>query len=255
MRDAAQAADDTAESGDDSAGSFRRKALALRARRGGRADGGSLELLGGGGLTAYVPGSVASIYPSGVAAFVPAGSRIVFQMHYTPNGTEQEDQSYVGVVFADPHSVKKQIRGGAVANRGLAIPPRDDNYQVVSQRRIADDQLLMWMSPHMHLRGKAFRYIAHYPGGREEILLDVPKYDFNWQLRYELAEPKLLPAGTTLECIAHFDNSEDNLANPDPSEEVRWGPQTWQEMMIGFYGTVSVEDDAKVASAASVESE
>ncbi|MGD9646909.1 MAG: hypothetical protein AB7U73_14445, partial [Pirellulales bacterium] len=85
--------------------------------------------------------------------------------------------------------------------------------------------------------------------GTREILLDVPRYDFNWQLRYELAEPKRLPAGTVLECTAHFDNSADNVSNPNPDEVVRWGPQTWEEMMIGFYGGVSVEDDAHTVGA------
>src|SRR5690606_36137404 len=86
---------------------------------------------------------------------------------------------------------------------------------------------------HMHLRGKAFRFTAKYPDGREEILLDVPQYDFSWQLTYDLAEPKQLPAGTIVKCDAYFDNSAENLVNPDPTREVRWGEQTWDEMMIG----------------------
>jgi hypothetical protein len=94
---------------------------------------------------------------------------------------------------------------------------------------------LVWFAPHMHLRGSAFRYEAAYPDGRREILLDVPKYDFNWQIRYLLAEPKLLPKGTTMHCTAYFDNSSNNLANPDPTETVRWGDQTWEEMMIGWF--------------------
>jgi len=198
----------------------------------------------GAGLTAYVPGSMGTVNEPGVATFVPKGSKLVFQMHYTPNGVAQEDQSYVGVVFADPKTVKKRSHGGAAMNRSFAIPAGDGNYEVHSQSMIRGDQMLLWMSPHMHLRGKAFRYVAKYPDGKSEVLLDVPKYDFNWQLRYTLAEPKLLPSGTTLECTAHFDNSEDNVANPDPSDTVRWGPQTWHEMMIGFFGSVSVKDDA-----------
>jgi hypothetical protein len=95
----------------------------------------------------------------------------------------------------------------------------------------------------MHLRGKSFRYEAHYPDGTSEILLDVPRYDFNWQITYELAQPKLLPKGTKLKCTAHFDNSENNPANPDPTDTVKFGPQTWHEMMIGWYATLAVEDD------------
>jgi len=109
--------------------------------------------------------------------------------------------------------------------------------------------MMLWMSPHMHLRGKSFRYEAHYPDGTSEILLDVPRYDFNWQITYELAEPKRLPAGTKLKCTAHFDNSENNPANPDPGDTVKFGPQTWHEMMIGWYATLAVEDDGYVATA------
>ncbi len=196
-----------------------------------------------------MPGCLPTVHRPGVATLVPAGSKIVFQMHYTPNGVEQEDQSYLGVVFADPQTVKKRVHGGAVANRGLSIPPHANNHEVTSSRTLRDDQLLISMSPHMHLRGKSFRFEAEYPDGRSEILLDVPKYDFNWQMRYELAEPKLLPAGTTINCVAHYDNSDENVANPDPNETVRWGPQTWHEMMIGFYTTIAVEDDAQVAEA------
>jgi hypothetical protein len=113
---------------------------------------------------------------------------------------------------------------------------------------MSSDKMMLWMSPHMHLRGKSFRYEAHYIDGRSEILLDVPKYDFNWQITYELAEPKPLPKGTRLVCTARFDNSEDNPANPDPTDTVRFGPQTWHEMMIGWYATLSAEDDGYVAN-------
>ncbi len=227
-------------------------------RRGGLAQDGQREppeVGRGGGLTAYVPGSAPTNHRPGVATFVPAGAKIVFQMHYTPNGTEQVDQSYLGVVFADPQTVKKRVHGGALANRRFAIPPQADDYEVTATRKVPQDQLLTSMSPHMHLRGKSFRFEAVYPDGRHEILLDVPKYDFNWQTRYELAEPKLLPAGTTLNCTAHYDNSEQNVANPDPNDTVRWGPQTWHEMMIGFYSTVSVADDAHAATAGATENE
>jgi len=241
-------------------GEGRRRLAELRERRGegggrgegGRGEGGRGGLAGlearGGGLAAYVPGSMGTVNEPGVATFVPKGSKLVFQMHYTPNGVAQEDQSYLGVVFADPKTVKKRSRGGAAMNRSFSIPAGDDNYAVHSQSQVRGDQMLLWMSPHMHLRGKAFRFEAKYPDGGREILLDVPKYDFNWQLRYTLAEPKRLPSGTVIECTAHFDNSEDNVANPDPSDTVRWGPQTWDEMMIGFFGAVSVTDDAHLAT-------
>ncbi len=99
------------------------------------------------------------------------------------------------------------------------------------------------MFPHMHLRGKSFRYTATYPDKSEEILLDVPHYDFNWQNSYEFKEPKLMPAGTKLTCVAHYDNSAANLANPDPTAAVRWGDQTWEEMMIGYFDMVLANQD------------
>ena len=200
-------------------------------------------------LSSFVPGSVGTIHRPGVAQFVPAGSKITFQMHYTPNGTAQDDQSYIGIVFADPTTVKKRVHGGVAGNMAFVIPPQDGNYEVQSETTFSTDQLLLWMMPHMHLRGKSFRYEARYPDGTSEVLLDVPKYDFNWQITYQLTDPKKMPAGTKLHCTAHFDNSENNLANPDPNNTVRFGPQTWEEMMFGWFGTLSVEDDAHVASA------
>jgi len=112
---------------------------------------------------------------------------------------------------------------------------------VRSTHHFTSDARLLTLTPHMHLRGKSFRYEAEYPDGKREILLDIPRYDFNWQLRYTLLEPKLLPKGTRLICTAHFDNSEKNLANPDPTKPVRWGDQTWEEMMIGYYSTLPME--------------
>ncbi|MBI2826287.1 MAG: redoxin domain-containing protein [Planctomycetia bacterium] len=223
-------------------------AFAQAPRRGG-------DFRGGGGLAGYAPGDRARIYPPGVATFVPAGSKIIFQMHYTPNGTAQEDRSYVGIKFADPATVKKRARGGAAGNRWFVIPPGADNHEVVSEHLFGGEALLTTLFPHMHLRGKSFRYEAKYPDGTSEVLLDVPHYDFNWQLRYELAEPKLMPKGTKLVCTAHYDNSEENLANPNPKDTVRWGDQTWEEMMIGFFSTIPIQDDVGTESADSADGE
>jgi peroxiredoxin len=210
------------------------------ARRQAAVDDGELRSIK---LTAYVPGRLATTYKTGIAMFVPAGSKVAFQMHYTPNGREQQDKSFIGFKFADPQTVKRRIHGGRAANAKFVIPPHADNHEVQSEVTLAKDRLMLWMSPHMHLRGKSFRYEAHYPDGTSEILLDVPHYDFNWQITYELAEPKLLPKGTKLKCTAHFDNSENNPANPDPTDTVKFGPQTWHEMMIGWYATLAAEDD------------
>ncbi len=196
---------------------------------------------GGGlrsGLGGYAPGSGARIYPDGVGTFVPAGSLITFQMHYTPNGTVQQDCSSLGLKFADESEITHRADGGITGNVSLRIPPGDPNYEVTSKKKFRRDTVLVSLTPHMHLRGKAFRFVADYPDGTKEILLDVPKYDFNWQLTYNFAEPKLIPKGTYMRCTAHYDNSEDNLANPDPTEEVTFGDQTWEEMMFGFFTSI-----------------
>jgi hypothetical protein len=198
---------------------------------------------GRGGIGGYAPGMTPTICQEGTAMFVPAGSKLVFQLHYTPNGSEQTDRSMVGVFFADPATVKKTVRGGVCGNAGFEIPPGDSNYEVTARHLFLKDTLLMNLTPHMHLRGKSFKYEVRYPDGTKEVLLDVPNWDFNWQLRYMLAEPKLMPRGTRMTCTAYFDNSPENLANPDPTTTVRYGDQTWEEMMFGFYTSVDPNED------------
>ena len=206
-----------------------------------RAGQNSLNVDGFGGfLVAYAPGAKPLDLADGMAKKIPAGSKFIFQMHYTPIGTEQADISSVAMVFADPESVKVEVETGAAVSPFLQIPPHDPDHVVTARRTFRRETLLIAMMPHTHLRGKAFRYVAHYPDGTDEILLDIPHYDFNWQNTYELAEPKLMPKGTRLECIAHYDNSADNLANPDPTRTVGWGDQTWDEMMIGFYEAATI---------------
>lgn len=185
------------------------------------------------GIATFAPGMPPLELPEDLALRVPAGSRLVFQCHYTPNGTEQSDQSEVGIVFADKSKVKHELIVRAGMNHRFKIPPGDSNYRVEKTERINKDSLLYSLTPHMHVRGKSFRFTAHYPDGSEEILLDVPRYDFNWQNIYKLAEPKRLPKGTEIQMVAHYDNSADNPSNPDPTKTVGWGDQTWEEMMIG----------------------
>ena len=189
-------------------------------------------------LAAYVPGHRAPHYPKGMAKFIPAGSKLAFQLHYTPIGTAQKDLSRLGLTFADSDETIDQVvvTQQASNHRGLVIPPNADNFRVEAKSRTApsDVEILAFM-PHMHLRGKSFSYAAHFPDGRKETLLDVPQYDFNSQTAYRVAKPVLLPKGAYLQCVAHFDNSENNLSNPDPTQTVRWGDQTWNEMMIGYF--------------------
>ena len=192
-------------------------------------------------IVGYAPGSLPMQAAEGMALHVPAGSKILFEMHYTPNGREQTDRSYIGVRFTDKESVKQLLNGHIAIEHEFRIPPGEAAHEVVAQWRAKREELLLSMTPHMHLRGKSFRYEAVYPDGQREILLDVPHYDFNWQMKYILAQPKLLPKGTRIVCTAVYDNSEGNLANPDSSREVGWGNQSWDEMMIGFFDTVVVD--------------
>jgi hypothetical protein len=154
-------------------------------------------------------------------------------MHYTANGTEQKDRSSVGLIFCK-EPPKHLVHTATILQRQLNIPPGDAKHKVVSSATYEKETVILNFMPHMHLRGRDFEYRAEYPDGKSEVLLSVPRYDFAWQTRYILAEPKRLPAGSKVVCTAHFDNSKDNPNNPDPTIAVRWGPQTWDEMMIGW---------------------
>jgi peroxiredoxin len=187
-------------------------------------------------LVGYAPGAMPLVLPTGMAKHIPAGSELLFQLHYTPNGKPGDDISECGIVFADPKEVKHLVRTVEAINTGFEIPAGADNYEVESDSfSMPMDVQLLQLFPHMHFRGKSFTYEAVYPDGRKQMLLDVPRYDFGWQLTYELSSLMPMPKGTRMHCVAHFDNSENNLNNPDPKSAVRWGDQTWEEMMIGFY--------------------
>ena len=185
-------------------------------------------------LVGYAPGENPLELMPGTAVLVKAGSSLTFQVHYTPNGKPVKDRSYIGLRFAKEPPKTRAIRGMAI-NPFFRIPANDPNYEVRSSYTANQDITLDSLMPHMHLRGKDFKYTVVYPDGRQEVLLSVPNYDFNWQLRYLLKSPLMLPKGTRLECVAHFDNSPNNKFNPDPAKEVHWGEQTYEEMMIGFF--------------------
>jgi hypothetical protein len=200
---------------------------------------------GGEFLAADVPGLPPMMLQDGDARFVPAGSKLVFQMHYTPNGTLQTDQSRVGLVFADSKTVVREMKSNMVLNFKFQLPPGADTFPVEADFRFGQDYLLYSLMPHMHLRGKTFRFEAIYPDQKREVLLDVPHYSFDWQNQYVLAKPKLMPEGTVLHCTAHFDNSKNNLSNPDPNVTVTWGDQTWQEMMVGYFDAALAYQDLR----------
>ncbi len=184
-------------------------------------------------LGGYAPGELPSVYNPGIGKFVPAGSSILLQVHYTPNGKIRTDRSRVGIIFAKETPKYEAITHG-IANNRFKIPAGDGSYEVKSRFKFNSDSHLLSFMPHMHLRGKDFRYTVTYPGKEPEVLLSVPAYDFAWQSYYRLEKPLPMPKGTIIDCVAHFDNSDKNLANPNPKAEVRWGDQTFEEMMIGY---------------------
>ena len=199
-----------------------------------------------GFLFAYVPGLVAQQVPAGMAKRIPKGSKLLFQVHYTPIGTPQEDLSSLGLIFADPDSITHEVYTASATNRRFTIPPGAADHEVESTSRpIPVDCVLLCMSPHMHVRGTRFFYEAILPDGTKKPLLSTPRYDFNWQTSYELTESIDLPKGTVIHCVAGFDNSAENPSNPDPTASVRWGDQTWQEMMIGYFTVAFPRDSGR----------
>jgi len=194
-------------------------------------------------LGAFAPGLRQEPLPEGYARYVQKGSKLLFEMHYTPNGVAQQDRSCAAFVFADPATVKKEVAVQNAGNFTFKIPPQDPNYEVESEFVFRQPATLLTISPHMHVRGKDFLYELIYPDGKKETLLWVPRYDFGWQTTYWLTEPKQIPRGAKMHCVAHFDNSPDNLANPDPNATVQWGEQTWEEMMFGWFEMALSEQD------------
>jgi hypothetical protein len=198
-----------------------------------------------GAIGGYVPGLPAGRLAPGRAIFLPAGSDIVLQVHYNATGKATTDQTKVGIVFAKKDVVERSFQIG-LANPGFVIPPGEANYPVNADITVDSDVRVLGFTPHMHLRGKSFEFRAVFPDGTREVLLRVPKYDFNWQLTYDLAEERVFPKGTKFEATATFDNSENNPFNPDPKASVRFGDQTWDEMMVGFID-IAIKPDMDLA--------
>jgi len=189
-------------------------------------------------LTAAGVGTAPPQYDDG-ALLVRAGSELTLQIHYVTTGSPTSDHTRVGIVFADQPPAN-QLHSLPIMNLGFEIPAGAPAHEVVAEVTFTDNAKLWSLFPHMHLRGKAFKYELFYPDGHSKVLLSVPKFDFNWQHDYFLEEPIEVPAGSRLVCTAWFDNSPANRFNPDPSIPVVWGEQTWDEMMIGFM-TYSLE--------------
>jgi hypothetical protein len=204
------------------------------------------------GFACYVPGrELHDFRPHNAALLVPAGYDIAWQIHYTPNGKEVTDRPELGLTIAKtaPERIMIESFGGGANPATFAIPPNDGNYETEpSVMNFKEDAELVWMAPHMHLRGKDMTYTLVYPDGKSEIELSVPHYDFNWQLGYELADPIKIPKGSKLVVVAHYDNSANNRFNPDPSQTVYQGNMTWEEMFAPFFA-VTVDKSVDPAKA------
>lgn len=187
----------------------------------------------GGFWGEYVPGQNTLVYPAGFAKKLPKAARLKFQMHYTPSGTATTDRTRVGVIYA-PEPPAHEVRVAGIVNARISIPPGAADHREEAVLKLPFDATIMGFLPHLHVRGKACRYEVVQGGGNRTTVLDIPRYDFNWQLLYRLHEPLSLAAGDGIVFTAWYDNSVDNPANPDPSKTVRWGPQTFDEMHLGY---------------------
>ena len=184
----------------------------------------------------YAPGNAVSLAPEGVGGLLKAGTSLSLQMHYTTSGREVTDETEIGIYFYPEGEIPTEKMTGGVGNDfDIAIPAFSKDHEMEVVTFIKNESDLYSLMPHMHFRGKRMRFVAEYPDGSEELLLSVPDYDFNWQLVHELEQPLRVPAGTRIRATGAFDNSAQNKANPDPSIDLFWGEQSFEEMFMGFY--------------------
>lgn len=196
---------------------------------------------------AYLPGNSARTYPPGFAKKLPAGARLHLEMHYTPNGKATKDQTRIGLVFAkSPPTHVVQMH--SVRNTKINIPAGAADHVETASQTFKRDVHVLGLMPHAHLRGKSFRFELIQPDGKTETLLDIPRYDFNWQYCYDYAVPRVFPRGSTLRLTAVYDNSTANPANPDASQPVKWGLQSHEEMLIGYFQHFVPADSPEAAN-------
>ncbi len=185
-------------------------------------------------LVGYAPGQPPDMFVPGQAKLIPAGSDIVLEVHYMPEGKATTDQANLGLVLAKEAPAERVMTLQA-GNEKFRIPPGDPDYRVDASYTFRREVTLLGLHPHMHMRGKDMSYRLVFPNGETRSILNVPHYNWHWQLWYNLAKPITLPAGTRVECTAHYDNSAKNPENPDPSKTVTWGQQSFDEMMVCFF--------------------
>jgi thiol-disulfide isomerase/thioredoxin len=188
-------------------------------------------------LVGWAPGDLGLVLPPDTGLRVPKGSRLRLEMHYTPNGTAVKDRSAVGITITKAPP-KYELNQSELANMAFEVAPHDPHYKAEATFRLPADARLISLAPHMHWRGKHYFYEAIYPDGKKQTLLSVPRWDFNWQNVYRFEEPVKLPKGTRIHTVAHWDNSKNNPLNPAPEKTVRFGLQSWEEMMVGFVSYV-----------------
>jgi hypothetical protein len=205
-------------------------------KRDGSGDGGGE---GGGGsalLAGYAPGKNQEIWPAGTVKKIPAGSKIIFQVHYStflnPSG-ELKDRSSLGLIFAK-NTPDRELKTHGIGNHYFKIPAGAENHKATACWTAKEDVHIVTFMPHLHMRGKSMEFKAFYPDGRSEVICNVPKYDFNWQLVYYAKKPIAIPKGTRIQVTTTWDNSSKNKYNPDPKKDVRWGDPTYEEMTIGW---------------------
>lgn len=187
-----------------------------------------------GWLGAWAAGMEPMVFPEGTGRLLKKGATLIADMHYHPAETDQTDRTRIGLYFAKENKVEKELVNLWVQNAAFVIPAGHENFEVRSNYTFSQDSFIHAFLPHMHYRGKDFTYTATFPDGRQEVIMKAEKYDFNWQTVYRLAEPLFIPKGTRIDCVAHYDNSANNPANPDPTRDVPVGNQSFDEMMIGF---------------------
>lgn len=193
-------------------------------------------------VAGYAPGAPGGLLPEGVGGMLKAGTQLSLQMHYTTTGKEAVDATEIGIYFYPEGQIPTERMSGGVANDfAINLPAYAKDYEMSTSVVVPEDAYIHDLMPHMHFRGKRMHFTAQYPDGSEELLLSVPNYSFNWQLVHELEEPKLVPAGTVIVATGAFDNSEQNPYNPDPSADIVWGEQSWEEMFMGFFNWKNVD--------------
>jgi hypothetical protein len=218
------------------------KGLELPRAKGDRAPRNPIWAKASGSEICYVPGNEAEDYRVfGAAKLIPANTDFIFRLHYTPNGKQVDDTPQLGLTIAKEPPARQYVSlliSSPSDAESFKIPPHAGDWESpVAKTEFMEDAELAWMMPHMHLRGKDMKYKLVFPDGREQVVLNVPNYDFNWQLGYEV-EPIKIPKGTKLIVYAHYDNSENNKYNPDPNQTVYYGDMTWEEMMSPFFDVI-----------------